>query len=71
MSNSAWLYNVALARDLQPPPNFPFEFTLLGNHVWSAIMQLSLIEDLSGYDKTLVVPHHGEHKDHFTAAIEE
>lgn len=71
MSNSARLYNVALARDSCRPPDFPFEFTLSGDHVWSAIMQLSLIEDLSSYGQTLAVPHHGEHKDRFTVAIEE
>ena len=69
MSNSARLYNVALSKNAVPPKDFPFQFQLSGDHVWSAIVQISLIEDLALYDDILTVSHGGDHKDRFTAAI--
>jgi hypothetical protein len=69
MSNCARLYNVALSKNATPPNDFPFQFQLSGDHVWSAIVQISLIEDLALYDGILTVSHGGDHKDRFTAAI--
>ncbi|KIJ05333.1 hypothetical protein PAXINDRAFT_93606 [Paxillus involutus ATCC 200175] len=65
----ARLYNIALSKGATPPQDFPFVFQLSDDHVWSAIVQLSLIEDLALEDTTLAVRHGGEHKDHFTDAI--
>ncbi|KAF8122823.1 hypothetical protein EV363DRAFT_1130301, partial [Boletus edulis] len=69
MSNCARLYNVALSKNATPPRGFPFQFHLSGDHIWSAVVQISLIEDLALYNEVLMVPHGGEHKDRFTAAI--
>lgn len=69
MSNCARLYNVALSKGASPPPDFPFGFEVTGDHVWSGIVQLSLIEDLGLRAETLAVCHGGDHKDCFTKAI--
>ncbi|KAF8834057.1 hypothetical protein BDN67DRAFT_915716 [Paxillus ammoniavirescens] len=71
MSNCARLYNIALSNGASPPEDFPFKFELSGEHVWSAVVQLSLIEDLELRDRPLVVKHAGEQKDHFLPAIQE
>ncbi|KAG1839962.1 hypothetical protein DFJ58DRAFT_609770, partial [Suillus subalutaceus] len=70
MSNCARLYNATLSTGASPPPNFPFGFEVTGNHVWSGIVQLSLIEDLGLCEETLTVRHGGDHKDCFTQAIQ-
>ncbi|KAF8833461.1 hypothetical protein BDN67DRAFT_868878, partial [Paxillus ammoniavirescens] len=70
MANCACFYNVALSKGATPPQDFPFVFQLSGDHVWSAIVQLSLIKDLALEDTTLAVRHGGEHKDRFTDVIQ-
>ncbi|KAG1890516.1 uncharacterized protein F5891DRAFT_964873, partial [Suillus fuscotomentosus] len=69
MSNCACLYNVALSKGASPPSDFPFGFEVTGDHVWSGIVQLSLIKDLGFRAETLTVCHGGDHKDRFTEAI--
>jgi len=71
MSNCARLYNIALVRHASPPIGFPFKFGLSGDHVWSGVTQLSLIEDMELRDRALVVKHSGEHRDCFMPAIQE
>ncbi|KAG2030229.1 hypothetical protein BDR03DRAFT_878808 [Suillus americanus] len=62
MSNCACLYNVALSKGTSPPPDFPFGFEVTGDHVWSGIIQLPLIEDLGLHAETLAVCHGSDHK---------
>ncbi|KAG1841134.1 hypothetical protein DFJ58DRAFT_666720, partial [Suillus subalutaceus] len=70
MSNCARLYNLALSHQAVPPDDFPYSFSLSGDHVWSGIVQLSLLEDLLCRGETLAVQHSGLHRDRFTAAIQ-
>jgi hypothetical protein len=69
MSNCARFYNVSLLKGAVPPPDFPFKFGLSGDHIWSRVIQLSLIEDLQLRGQVLEVKHGGDHKDRFTAPM--
>ncbi|KAG2355186.1 hypothetical protein BDR07DRAFT_1543642 [Suillus spraguei] len=69
MSNCAPFYNVSLSKDAVPPPDFPFKFGLSGDHIWSGVVQLSLIKDLQLRGQVLEIKHGGDHRDRFTAPI--
>ncbi|KAG2032178.1 hypothetical protein BDR03DRAFT_936104 [Suillus americanus] len=69
MSNCVHFYNVSLSKGAVLPPNFPFKFGLSGDHVWSGVVQLSLLEDLQLCGQVLETKHEGDHKDRFTAPI--
>ncbi|KAG1724071.1 hypothetical protein EDB19DRAFT_1897954 [Suillus lakei] len=56
MSNCACLYNVALSKGTSPPLDFPFGFEITGDHVWSGIVQLSLILGVACRETLAVVP---------------
>jgi len=69
MLNCACFYNLSLLKGAVLPPDFPFKFGLSGDHIWSGVIQLSLIEDLQLCGQVLEVKHGGDHKDRFTAPM--
>lgn len=69
MSNCAHFYNVSLSKGAMLPPDFPFKFGLSGDHVWSRVVQLSLIKDLQLHGQVLEIKHGGDHRDRFPAPI--
>jgi len=69
MSNCARLYNSALMQNSVPPPSFPWNFELAGDHVWHGFVQLTLIEDAMERHAVLSVPQDGDQKARFMDAI--
>lgn len=69
MSNCARLYNVALMQNTKPPPDFPWNFELAGDHVWQGFVQLTLMEDCIEHHTILSVPQDGNQKARFMDAI--
>ncbi|KAJ6525243.1 hypothetical protein DFH09DRAFT_936833 [Mycena vulgaris] len=73
-TNSARVYDSSLSQ----PENFPehpdwmgTSFKLRPEHVWDGFIILTLLEDYAGRGETLQVPHTGDQRDRFTAAMEE
>jgi hypothetical protein len=54
----------------QPPAGWQFGFTLTSEHVWSAFLIYSLLEDAMDRQEYLVLKHFGEHKDQFDDAVQ-
>jgi hypothetical protein len=55
---------------VQPPATWP-NFSLRTEHVWDGVITLWLLEDYAARNVALRVPHGGDQKDRFTAAIKE
>ncbi|KAG0696840.1 hypothetical protein DFH29DRAFT_812545 [Suillus ampliporus] len=69
MSNCARLYNVALMQNAKPPPDFPWNFELTGDHVWHGFVQFALMEDCVEHHTILSVPQDSDQRAHFMDAI--
>ncbi|KAF7308041.1 hypothetical protein MKEN_01166400 [Mycena kentingensis (nom. inval.)] len=72
-TNGAKIYDTALSKPDEIPRNHPewvdTSFKLRTEHVWDGFTILSLLEDYERRGETLRVPHTGEQKDRFTAAM--
>ena len=55
--------------ELAWPSDWQFVRDLLTEHVWDGFVLLSLLEDCAKRDERLNVPHDGEQRDRFTAAM--
>ncbi|KAJ7351332.1 hypothetical protein DFH08DRAFT_957652 [Mycena albidolilacea] len=73
-TNGARVYDTSLSQ----PESFPdhpdwmeTSFKLRPEHVWDGVIILSLLEDHEARTATLQVPHTGDQRDRFTAAMEE
>jgi hypothetical protein len=62
-------YNAAVSRSNEPPPGWPFGFTLSMDHVWSAFLLYCLLEDAIEHNKYVVIKHMGDHKDHLSDLV--
>jgi hypothetical protein len=69
-TNCARTYNISLSKQNEPPKDWKFNFTLQSDHVYDGFVILSLLEDHQARQSTLVVPHTGEQRDRFTAAMQ-
>ena len=70
-SNSAEIYNIALARAENQPADWGFAFNLRGEHIWDAISHLALLEHYERENQVLIVSHGSQHKDRLADAIRE
>ncbi|KAF8230269.1 hypothetical protein L208DRAFT_1476566 [Tricholoma matsutake] len=69
-SNAAKLYDMAMARDYLKGSEWPFGTKLTTNHVWDGFILAALLADHQWQGTCLQVPHTGEQKDRFKAAME-
>lgn len=69
-SNAAKLYDMAMARDYLKGSKWPFGTKLTTNHVWDGFILAALLADHQRQGTCLQVPHTGEQKDRFKAAME-
>ncbi|KAG2125160.1 hypothetical protein DEU56DRAFT_743984 [Suillus clintonianus] len=65
MSNCTRLYNVSLMQNVKPPPDFPWNFELMGDHIWHGFVQFALMEDCVEHHTILSVPQDGDQRAHF------
>lgn len=71
-SNCARWYNDALAHTapgVPEYPDWPFKLEVTSDQVYSAFTILSLLEDCNSRKEVLTVPHTGEEKERFRAAV--
>lgn len=69
-TNCARLYNMSIAKDAGPVPDGWPTFALSSDHVWDGFIILSLLEDHQTQGTVLCVPHGGERRDRYTAAVQ-
>ena len=69
VTTCARFYNTAMSCSNQPPTGWQFGFTLTSEHVWSAFLIYSLLEDAIDRQEYLVLSHIGKHRDWFDDAI--
>ena len=69
-TNCARFYNTALSGNRKPPSDWHFGFILNSEQVWNGFMIMCLLEDHSGRQQRLIVPHGGLDKDRYKAAIQ-
>jgi len=73
-TNCAKVYDMSLSgRNTKPllESGWQFGFKLKTEHIWDAFVILTLLRDCERRGRTLNLPHDGNQKDRFTAAMEE
>ncbi|KAF8240956.1 hypothetical protein L208DRAFT_1463092 [Tricholoma matsutake] len=69
-SNTAKLYDMALAGNYLQTSNWPLGTKLTTYHVWDTFIISALLDDHEKQDTVLQVPHTGDQKDRFKDAVE-
>jgi len=68
-TNCARLYSMSFSQEKFSDKSWPFGCTLTSDHVWDAVIILSLLQDCARRQETLVVPNTGLQKDRHVGAI--
>ncbi|KAG2095660.1 uncharacterized protein F5147DRAFT_584431 [Suillus discolor] len=68
-TNCARLYNICLSHGKQAPASYGVKFEVYVDHVWDGYVISSLLEDCKNRKSSLTIPHTGEQRDRFTAAM--
>ena len=66
-TNCAQMFNISVAND--DLPAWQFNLSLTSDHVFDGFTILCLLEDCLSQNQSLVVPHGGETRNHFTEAV--